>query len=36
MTTSARSIAFDRFGLGARPREKAGSDPRGWLAGLFG
>lgn len=27
------SIALNRFGLGARPGEDAGSDPRKWLAG---
>lgn len=28
----AQAIALDRFGLGARPGDKVGSDPRGWLA----
>lgn len=30
---SDASIALNRFGLGARPGEDAGSDPRKWLAG---
>lgn len=27
-----QAIALDRFGLGARPRDRVGGDPRGWLA----
>lgn len=27
-----QSIALDRFGLGARPGDRAGNDPRGWVA----
>ena len=30
--TSPRTIATDRFGLGARPGDRVGSDPRAWLA----
>ncbi|HWU96678.1 MAG TPA: DUF1800 domain-containing protein, partial [Sphingomonas sp.] len=30
---SDASIALNRFGLGARPGEDVGSDPRKWLAG---
>lgn len=26
-----KSIALDRFGLGARPGDKPDADPRGWL-----
>lgn len=29
--TGEQTLAFNRFGLGARPGEKIGSDPRGWV-----
>lgn len=31
-----QSIALNRFGLGARPDDKVGSDPRGWVAAQLG
>ena len=31
-----QAIALDRFGLGARPGDAVGSDPRGWVAAQLG
>lgn len=31
-----QTIAFNRFGLGARPGERIGSDPRGWVLDQIG
>ena len=33
---SREAIALNRFGLGARPGDTAGSDPQGWLAAQIG
>lgn len=32
MMAGEHAIALDRFGLGARPGDKPGNDPRGWVA----
>lgn len=32
MMAGEHAIALDRFGLGARPVDKPGTDPRGWVA----
>lgn len=36
MTTGARTIAFNRFGLGARPGDSIAGDPRGWALDQLG
>lgn len=36
MMAGEQSIALDRFGLGGRPGDRVGSDPRGWVAAQLG